>query len=71
MNLVHVDDAAKFAGVHRATIYRWIETGHLPTVEVEGVGMIEGKEFRRYVSERNKKRHAAKNVYKQAQTMRQ
>jgi excisionase family DNA binding protein len=60
MHLVRIEDAAKFAGVSLSTIYRWIKAGHLPTVEVGGVALLEGKEFRRYLSERNQNESAAK-----------
>ncbi|HVE90919.1 MAG TPA: helix-turn-helix domain-containing protein [Actinomycetota bacterium] len=32
--LLTVDEVAQLLGVHRATIYRWAETGVLPAIKV-------------------------------------
>jgi excisionase family DNA binding protein len=71
MNIVTIEDAAEFANVDRRTIYRWAENGHLRTVQVEGVTLLDGKDFRRYLSERNSKRHTTKSSTKPAETMSQ
>jgi transposase-like protein len=34
--LASIVKAAKIAGVHRATIFRWIRQGILPTVKISG-----------------------------------
>ena len=35
-----VADAARYAGVHRATVYRWIDIGDLDAVILSGVRYV-------------------------------
>lgn len=42
---VTIDQAAALSGVHRATIYRWIDTGRLPTRQWEGRTLVDKRDL--------------------------